>query len=228
MVAAPHPDRPAILENLINRCEGYLRGRGAIDLRIGSYYPFSPFYLGLYGGSNIPGILSNDSADEQLYLKAGYEALDRCLIYARDIKSFRPPVDRDQLQHRRRFQVVPEVNPQGASWWDACVFGPTDQIRFVLHDKTSGAAHGKAVFWDMGPLSSRWQANAMGMIHFEIDEEHRRQGLGTFMLAEALNQLQTSGISEVQTQIRGKHSAARHLLDRLRFTLSDHGTLYGK
>ena len=92
---------------------------------------------------------------------------------------------------------------QGApTWWDACVFGPADRIRFVLQTKPAGAVVGEATFWDMGPLSTRWQTHAMGMISFRILQAQRGQGLGEFLLAEALRQLADGGVARVQAQTR--------------------------
>ena len=53
---------------------------------------------------------------------------------------------------------------------------------------------GETTFWDMGPLSTRWQGSAMGLISFRVLQAQRGQGLGEFLLAESLRQLQDSGI----------------------------------
>lgn len=224
----PHEHEKMIEAELIQRCESYLQGRGALELRAGAHYPLCPFYLGLYGGSDIPGILRTDDDSGRLYLQAGYAEVDRCLVYERDLAAFRPPVSRVQLQHRRNFHVLAQVNPDAPTWWDACVFGPADRIRFVLQAKPAGSVCGEVTFWDMGPLSTRWQANVMGMISFRILQAQRGQGLGEFLLAESLRQLQSSGVAWIQAQTRQSHEGAQRVLAKLDFQLIDEGVIYGK
>ena len=193
-----------------------------------AHYPLCPFYLGLYGGSDLPGILKAGDDSDQLYLRAGYAEVERCLVYERDLSSFRPTVNREQMQHRRQFQVLAQVNPGAPTWWDACVFGPADRIRFVLQAKPDGAVAGEVTFWDMGPLSTRWQARAMGMISFRVLQAQRGQGLGEFLLAEALRQLADSGVSRVQAQTRERHEGAQKVLEKLAFAQVDEGVVFGK
>ena len=53
----PAQRRRGIGRQLLERCEAYLRGRGARTLFAGQHPPLSPFYHGLYGGSELPGFL---------------------------------------------------------------------------------------------------------------------------------------------------------------------------
>jgi ribosomal protein S18 acetylase RimI-like enzyme len=228
LTTQPHPDEATIEGVLVQRCESYLQGRGALELRAGAHYPLCPFYLGLYGGSDMPGILTGENDFGELYLRAGYVEVERCLVFERDLDNFRPTVSRTQMQHRRQYQVLAQVNPVAPTFWDACVFGPADRIRFVLQAKTDGAVVGEVTFWDMGPLSTRWQVNTMGMISFRILQTQRGHGLGEYLLSEALRQLAESGVSRVQAQTRHRHEGARKVLEKLTFTLVDEGVIFGK
>ena len=49
-----------VAAGLLDRCEEYLRRRGAKVLYGGGFQPLDPFYLGLYGGSELPGVLDSD------------------------------------------------------------------------------------------------------------------------------------------------------------------------
>ena len=176
----------------------------------------------------MPGILVDGEKSQDLYLRTGYVEVGRCLVFERDLTNFRPPVNRLQMQHRRQFQVLAQVNPESPTWWDACVFGPSDRIRFVLQAKKDGAVIGEATFWDMGPLSTRCNANAMGMISFRLLKTERGQGLGEFLLAESLRQLQSSGITLIQAQVRQRCEAAQRVLAKLQFEPTDEGVIFGK
>src|SRR5207244_2115799 len=47
---------------LLDRGVAYLRGKGARTIFAGQMPPLTPFYLGLYGGSDLPGFLAPDEA----------------------------------------------------------------------------------------------------------------------------------------------------------------------
>ena len=159
---------------------------------------------------------------------AGYAEVDHCVVYELDLAAFHAPVNRQQLQLKRQYQVLAQVNPESPTWWDACIFGPSDRIRFVLQEKQSGTVCGETTFWDMGPLSTRQPGNAMGLISFRVLQAQRGQGLGEFLLAESLRQLQASGISRVQAQTRRRHEAAQRVLAKVGFQPVDEGIIFGK
>jgi hypothetical protein len=52
LVTTEFPEREALARQLIERAETYLQSHGARRVYGGEYYPHSPFYFGLYGGSN--------------------------------------------------------------------------------------------------------------------------------------------------------------------------------
>jgi RimJ/RimL family protein N-acetyltransferase len=144
--------------------------------------------------------------------------VDGTVVYERSLHGFRPPVDRHLLRHRREFRVIPQVNPKEMSWWETCVFGPTDRIRFLLVPKASDQACGQITYWDMGPLSTRSQFGGMGLINLQIDPSLRRQGLGLFLASESLKHLETFGIGRIETQTLSENVAGCKLLDKLGFT----------
>ncbi len=228
VVTEPHAEEAVLQQELLQRCESYLQGRGALELRAGAHYPLCPFYLGLYGGSDMPGILVDGDSSQELYLRTGYVEVGRCLVFERDLANFRPSINRLQRQHGRQFQVLAQVNPESSTWWDACIFGPSDRIRFVLQAKEDGAVIGETTFWDMGPLSTRRHANAMGMISFRLLKTQRGQGLGEFLLGESLRQLQNSGITLIQAQVLQRREAAQRVLAKLQFHSTEEGVIFGK
>ncbi len=215
-----HEQRGEILRGLLARAESYLQDRGARKICIGSTFPFSPFYLGLHGGSDLPGVSTKDTEMEQLFAEAGYREIGRWHAFERTLHRFRVPVDRRLMQHRRTYRLIPQVNPPNLPWWDACVFGPADRIRFLLESKTGGGPCGEITYWDMGPLSTRAQYCGMGIISWSIDVSARGQGLGTFLATESLKHLQNSGIPriEVQTGADNEQAPAPAATTRLRRT----------
>ena len=57
MMLEPGCSEAEVSAGLLERSEDYLRGRGAKVLYGGGMSPLNPFYLGLYGGSELPGVL---------------------------------------------------------------------------------------------------------------------------------------------------------------------------
>lgn len=228
LLVEEHPEQAQILAELIQHQEGYLRGQGAIDVRAGAHYPLSPFYLGMNGGSDIPGINSNDKLLCDCLLKSGYDEADRCYVYQLDLADFRPTVDRSIVQLRRQFNVIPQVNPKSITWWDYCAFGPADRIRFVLQPKPSGAACGEVTFWDMGPLSTRHSKTIMGMIRLRIAKDFQRRGLARYLIYEALKHLQSSGVQQIETQALRSEEPAQKLFEVLGFAKRGEGILFQK
>ncbi len=228
LVVKNHPERKEIQRELIVRSESYLRGRGAIDIRAGGAYPNCPFYLGLYGGSELPGILSADDEGGTAFRRAGYEEIQRQSIFERQIRSFRGPVDRRLVQHRRKMQVRPILSPPAKSWWEACIYGPTDRIQYVLQPKGGGSVCGTVTFWDMGPISTRRAGPSMGMIDLIIAKDSRRQGLGTYLVCDALSQLASSSVAFIEAQVPNTNEAAVDFLQKLGFEQIEFGVLLEK
>ncbi len=57
----------ALADQLLNHAEDYLRRRGAKLIYAGGVRPLNAFYLGLYGGSELPGILVSDPVAHDAY-----------------------------------------------------------------------------------------------------------------------------------------------------------------
>ena len=51
---------PHLADELLAASEDYLRSQGASVLYVGGIKPLNSFYLGLYGGSEIPGVLQSN------------------------------------------------------------------------------------------------------------------------------------------------------------------------
>ncbi|MEX0977685.1 MAG: hypothetical protein WDZ48_02470, partial [Pirellulales bacterium] len=91
----------AVAGELLARSEAYLKGQGAKKLYGGGSYPLSPFYYGLYGGSEPSGVLDSDARTQAIFRESGYHEARRSLVLHRDLAGFRPLVDRQQMQIRR-------------------------------------------------------------------------------------------------------------------------------
>lgn len=220
--------RGEIAQELLQRAEDFVASRGAKTILAGGSYPNNPFYLGLYGGSRLPGILESDRFSRSVFEKRGYQQEYRTGIWQLNLTGFRTIVNREQMQIRRKFNIRAEFDPSPRSWWEACTLGHAERMKFELINRFGNFSCGEVNFWDMQPLASDWGVRAAGMFDILIDPVHRRTGLGTFLIGEALRQLKDHGstIAEVQTRMDDLPSIG--LFEKLGFEQIDEGLMFTK
>ena len=60
----------------------------------GGIQPLNPFYLGLYGGSELPGVLDSDQVARNLFQSHEYQEIERTKIAQIDLAKFEAVIDR--------------------------------------------------------------------------------------------------------------------------------------
>jgi len=228
LAVKPHGEEAAIRTELLARSESYLRARGARVLLGGAVRPLSPFYLGLYGGSEMPGVLVSEQVTQDLYRSQGYSEQNRTLILHRDLAEFRPTFDRRQIQYRRRMTVDVEHNPRAHTWWEACTLGGFDRLRFRLRSGTVGSPVAVATFCAMESFSAYWGMLSCGLVELRVEPDSRRQGYARYLLGEAFRELQCQGVALVETQTMATNEPAAALYCSLGFTEVDQGVVFRK
>lgn len=228
LMVAP-PERTGTLgRDLLQRSEEYLRRAGAQRLSAGPVFPADAFYLGLYGGSELPGVLASDTWLLELYAGAAYREIGRRVILQRELAGFRAPMDRHLMQIRRSLHVEAEVDPAPRSWWEACTFGQTDRSRYHLKQRRGQDTVGSVTYWDLEPLASSWGVHAAGLWQWELHDADSRPGIELFLLAESIRQLQADGVTLVEVQVPAEDSARLQLFERLGFQQVDEGIILEK
>lgn len=218
-------DHQIIRQDLIQRAEQYLAERGATEVRAGCVQTRSPFYLGLYGGSDMAGILESDIHNSATFAELNYETDQRSRLMARQVGNYRAPVDRRQIINKRSYVANVVYDVRSRSWWEACQFGQTDRIRFFLRPRSGGPSVGEVTFWDMGMLNPTSGGQlALGLINLKIDPEHRRSGLGMFLVTDAIRQLQPTGVGTILAQATDDLDAAHPFFEKLGFDTVDWGS----
>lgn len=228
LMVASHPEQSGIADELLARSEQYLREGGARSLYGGCAFPIDPFYLGLYGGCRLPGILASDHKLTELFLSAGYSEAQRVVVMQRQLAGFQAPIDRRQMQIRRGFEIRTWDDPRTRNWWEACTIGHAYRTKFTMHPRSQGPISGWATFWDMEPLASSWHLHAMGLLSLRIEPSFRRRGLATFLFSQAMRQLQARGTTQLEVQAKITNKAAIGLFGKLGFQEVDQGVLYIK
>lgn len=226
LVVTPTHRRRGIARELVRRAEDYLRANGSTVIYAGSMHPLDPFYLGLYGGSELPGILKSDAAAHPLFQSLGYRAVDECLVMQLSLD--RPLVLTDQKCRAwaRRVEFRVNSDPPAADWWKACQFASLDHAYFELRLKEGGAMVARARGWEMDPMQKTWHSQAVGIVDMQVEPEYRGQGLGTYFTAQILKHYRENGLTLAEVQAMTRNQAACRLYQRLGFQEVDRGVIY--
>ena len=99
-----------------------MQTHGAREVFGGCVDGWNPFYLGLYGGSGSPGVLTTDRVALQAFESAGYQAEQQRTIQQRELVGFRPPVDRTLIELKRKLQLMIGVDGAATTWWHDRLF----------------------------------------------------------------------------------------------------------
>ena len=218
----------ALADELLARSEVYLEDRGAKVLYAGGIRPLDGFYLGLYGGSEIPGVLATDPALGDAARRHGYREIDRVLVLRRDLGRIRPAVTWEQRRLRRVAACREQYAPAPGSWWDACTSGAFERLNFYLENPGNSQPLAGVSFWDIEPLSTGWRVPTAGMFDLHVTPEARRQGLATYLLGEAFTRLRNRGIVLVEAQTMRGNTPALAMYQKLGFETVDHGYVFRK
>ena len=227
VVLVPHAGQLEIGAGLVKRCEDYLRRRGATTLLGGGSAGMRSFYLGLYGGADLPGILDSSPAMQEVFQAAGYAAAERIAVLRRPLAGFRPPVNRLQLAIRRSTTLHAIDEPARRTWWEAATTTGMSLRRYELR-AAGGELLGSVLYWDMQPLAATLGVSAAGLMHVGIEGGRRRQGLAHYLVAESLHDLAQEGVTLAETHVAESNLPATQLFTKLGFEAAERGTLFRK
>jgi ribosomal protein S18 acetylase RimI-like enzyme len=225
LVVPPHEQADAISAGLVEEARGYLKAKGAATVFAGGGPTLGGFYLGLYGGADLPGILDSSMAMQRSFQDQGFLEHDRVVVARRSLTGFRPPIDRIQVAIRRSTQLTAIDEPDRRNWWEAALTAGICLRRYDLRTRDSSLL-ATALFWDMQPMAASCGITAAGLLDLQVAPERRREGLASYLLAEAMHDLGSEGISVVEAHAPTSNVAATGLLTKLGYETSSHGTIY--
>ncbi len=222
----PTHRRHGIGTELMDRSIAYLRSKGARTVYAGPMRPYAPFYLGLYGGSDMPGFLASDEAAQPFLEYQGFRACDTCLIFQRRLDTQVNIADGRFANIRKRFHVRMVPRSGIGTWWQEAVLGPMEPLEFRLEEASTGRMVARAEVWEMEGFSYRWNTHSAGILSLQVREDVRRQGLAKFLLMHILRYLQEQYFGIVEIQAMERNQDAVKLFRTLGFEQIDFGRLY--
>ena len=228
ILVEPQFRRRGIGRELLGRSEDYLRSGGAQVIYAGGMHPLNPFYLGLYGGSELPGFLESNSGARPFLEACDYGRADECLVFERPVNAAPTVPDVRLIRIQRRTRIETHDGLARPTWWWAATMGPFEQVRFSLFANSDGKQLAEATIWDMHLLSQKWQHKTVGMVNVSVTEDQRRQGLGKYLVTEILRRLKQQYIAALQVQTMKRNASAVAFYESLGFEAIDRGAIYRK
>ena len=215
--------RQQIEDKLFSQVETYLKSHGSKEIWFAARFPQAPFYLGLYGGSRVPGVMMEDVAVVEALKRNGYEVAKQIAVLQRELSQVQSISGRKQLNVRRNYLINAIADPLEKSWWECCTLGMAERDRFTIGRKKDNHVAGTVSFWDLQPLGSFIHSNCRGLYDLSINEEDKRQGLASFLVCESMKRLASQGVTLVEAQTDVTNEASVRLFEKLEFTLVTQG-----
>ena len=225
LVVPPHPEEPAITAGLIDHTHTYLRQQGARTVLAGGVPNLGGFYLGLYGGADLPGILDSSPGMQAGFLSRGFVPHDRINVMRRSVSGYRPPIDRVQIALRRTTQLTAIDEPDRRSWWEAALTSGVCLRRYDLKTRDTQVI-ASALFWDMQPMAAACGIAAAGLLDLQVAPHRRREGVAHYLLAEAMHDLASEGVGVVEAHAPESNAAITGLLEKLGYETACSGTVF--
>ena len=214
-----------VANTLLKMSVDYCRGKGAATIHAGCFFPHSPFYLGLYGGSRLPGVIEQDQQVLAGFKEFGFVEHDQIIILELQLSELTSIMGRQQMSVRRNYLINASSDPIEQSWWESCTLGVAGRERFTVINKRSKEVSGTVSYWDMQPLSNSYAGKARGLYNLSVNEDLRRGGIATYLVGESLKHLAKSGVTMVEAQTRSSDAASQALFEKLGFKKTSSGTL---
>lgn len=224
----PDARRQGIGTALLESGETYLRDRGALQIFAGPHWPLNPFYLGLYGGSDSPGFLDSDAEARPFFEKHGYETVHTVHVLQRRLDQLPRMPDPRFAGLRPRLLIRGCIPRKLDGYWAECVLGFIEPVQLVVEDQRQGTVMAQALVWDMEGYATRFGGQSVGILRFEVDPVHRRQGIGKYLLSHLLKQLRDQYFQVVEVHLADSNTPARDFLNSLDFEHVDTGRVFRK
>lgn len=226
LMVDPDYRRQGIGTKLLHRGQQYLREHGANIQYAGGLFPLNPFYLGLYGGSELPGVLDTDQSMVAFLGKRNYTAADTCLVFQRTLEEI-PTIEDPRLPLLwRQVELTAEPWPMPTSWWHASVMQSVVSLAYEMVERSTRRPIGHAWVWEMESFGLAWKMPTVGISQFEVAEPFRRQGYGKLFVHSILKHLRGQKINCVEVQTMERNQSARGLYAALGFQQVDTGHIY--
>lgn len=215
-----------VADELLVRGENYLLVHHAKTLYGGSASPCHPFYLGLYGGAQLAGIIRTDTAWLALLERHGYTVAEEYLRFELSREAWRPWMNPNLVMQFSGFTVEKTVDPARLTPWEALSYCEHEIIQYALVDPRTGQRAARVRFCRMDP--NPHSGPAVGLVELRAARAWTLVEAGQYLLGEALRQLWYEGIRIVEAQCRKDEHSMIELLESFAFRRCTDGVVLSK
>jgi ribosomal protein S18 acetylase RimI-like enzyme len=172
--------------------------------------------------------LLSDAAAEPFLLQHGYRVAQTLLVLQRPLDTSLRVVDPRFALVRNNCQIRLQTPRHLSCREQECTVGVVEPVEFRLEDKSNGAVKCRTLMWEMEGFTNRWGAPAVGLLDYQTDPSCRGIGLGKYLLATILKQLQDQYFQVVEVHIDESNEPAKNFLSQLGFEQVDVSRSYEK
>ena len=216
-----------IARRLLEEASTFLRSTGDLssDIVLATSSPdHYAFYLGIAHGDGLLGVPSEDVRLQSWLRRSGFVLGQSTEVCALDLPSFRPPMDRTQIQVRRQCSVTRVLDFVPQQWWIA--IGHTEQVGFQLSARTTPVSSMMAIYWHTDPTVPGLEQGATNLWLPQNTTDRESEDRLVFLLSESLRQLQQDRISTVRAVAPMDESGLASVLTRLGFRAQYTGQVF--
>ena len=228
LLVRPHEAEREIAAALIAAAENYLRTAGTKHFVAGGSPPLDAFYTGLYGGTELSGVLASDERATTFLSEAGYAPNSKTEIYQRTLVGFRAPIDRQQMLLRRNTTIEVSLCPRARDWWDAWTKVTCERSQHTLLSKAGGETLASIMTWAVEPLASTWGVHAAGIFGLEANHSPDGQSHARFLLCEVLRHMEGEGCTLAEINVAEGDATLAKTIAELDFQAIDQGIVMSK
>lgn len=228
LCVAPSPNEQDVASLLINQAVERLQSQGATVCQSLGCGEDSVFYLGIAEGDNSMGILAQDQRSQDWFHRAGFAPICPTECWELELASFRPPMDRMQIQVRRNCTIGRMLEEDYDDWLESTILGHCEQLRFHLMVKSPPALAGILSCWFPDPEVADVDGGVVRIRLPEVPSTETDRERFVYLLSESLRQLQQDRKRIVRAVASAQKQQTITLLQRLGFRSVVHGLLFEK
>lgn len=224
----PLPNEEPIAESLIQQAVARLKAAGATVCQGLGGGEDSVFYLGIAEGDNSMGVLAHDHRSQNWFHRAGFAPTQPTECWELELASFRPPMDRMQIQVRRNCTIGRMLEEDYDDWLESAVLGHCEQVRFHLMVKSPPMLAGILKCWFPDPEVADVDGGVVRIRIPELPETEMERERFIYLLSESLRQLQQDRKRVVRAVASAQKQKTVTVLQKLGFRSVVHGLLFEK
>ena len=222
------PGESRIASELLQRAFQYF-GQRNVPVVLGTSAPSHfAFYLGIPPSDGLLGVPSRDTRLQFWLQEGGMVAWQPTSRWELELATFRPPMDRTQIQIRRQFQVSRVIDGQMIPWWIAATFGHSEQQYFQLAGRAPFQSQMGVTFWQPDSTIRGQESTGYLMVLESASDDSASKDRLVFLLSESLRQLQQDRVERVRVILSSDEIHSTSVLQRLGFRCQENGIVYRK